>query len=185
MSLKPISPNHDHALFNQLVHDHSEKINRLVCKFFSNRHDREDIVQEILLRVYKNLHLLNAAKNPSGWIYRIGRNICIDITRRRKSRLIFSSPEAGDPNDFINRFPATGKTPEEEVIDAERYEKLIRAIEKLPQKWKPFIYQRFVLAMTLEEISTANQMPINTVKSRIHRGIAHLRRALNETSHFK
>ncbi|MFC0390351.1 sigma factor-like helix-turn-helix DNA-binding protein [Paenibacillus mendelii] len=56
----------------------------------------------------------------------------------------------------------------------------MRAIKQLPQKWKPFIYQRYI-QMSLEEISIANQIPLNTVKSRIHRAINHLQRVLRSS----
>jgi RNA polymerase sigma-70 factor (ECF subfamily) len=176
-----IGQNKDHNLFNQLFQDYSEKIYRLAGKFFPNRSDREEVVQETFLRIYNNLHLLDAAKNSSAWIYRIGTNICIDTIRRRKPRYILTSAGVGDPNEIIDREPAPVKTPEQHAIASELNERLMQAIDQLPHKWRPFIYQRYILEMTLEEISVANQMPINTVKSRIHRAIAHLQRVLDDS----
>ncbi|MFC0390352.1 sigma factor [Paenibacillus mendelii] len=67
----------DHNIFNVLFQNYSEKIYRLAGKFFANQTDREVAVQETFLRVYKNIHNFDRAKNTSAWIYRIGTNICI------------------------------------------------------------------------------------------------------------
>lgn len=171
----------DHQLFNVLYQNYSEKIYRLAGKFFTTTTDREDVVQETFMRIYRNIHQHDVSKNSSAWIYKIGTNICLDIIRRRKSRKYIDNVGLGDQKEIIDKEPCKMKTPEQIVVKTEDNERLMKAINQLPQKWKPFIYQRYILEMSLEEISIANQMPIGTVKSRIHRAINYLHRDLGNT----
>jgi RNA polymerase sigma-70 factor (ECF subfamily) len=167
----------DSSAFTTLMNQYKEKIYRLASKFFHNACDREDIVQETFLRVYANLHRVDTSKGFSSWIYRIGTNLCIDTIRRRAHYPITSSIKFQEEDvELQNLFLSNEKTPEECLEDKENSEKLRRLIELLPSKYKPFIYERYILEMSLEEIAVSNSMPINTVKSRLHRARAELQK---------
>lgn len=168
--------------FSVIVSEYKDKIYRLSGKFFKERSDREDIVQETFLKVYTNLERLDNSKNVSAWIYRIGTNICIDMIRKNKNRHTTSILVQGETDscDLLDLLPSNEKTPEEWLITDEVKRKIEKIIKDLPQKWKPFIYQQYVLEMSIEEMSIANDMPISTVKSRLHRARSYLQRRLHE-----
>lgn len=166
--------------FTSLVKEYNGKIYRLASKFFKEPVDREDIVQETFIRVYTSLNRLDSNKNVSSWIYRIGTNICIDTLRRRSVRQTATLLPMGDfdPCDLMDRYPSREGTPEEVAINNELRRLIERQLNDLPDKWKAIVYQYYILDMTLEEMSVSNNMPINTVKSRLYRARAYLKRNL-------
>lgn len=164
--------------FSFLVSEYKEKIYRLAGKFFKDRVDREEIVQETFLRVYISLNRLDKNRNVSAWIYRIGTNICIDTLRRRAVRQAVILQPVGEKgsSDLMDMFPSNSWTPEESVLNKELKLQIEEIMNELPPKWKPFIYQRYVLEMSLEEMSIANDMPVSTIKSRLYRARSYLKR---------
>lgn len=168
--------------FSLIMSEYRDKIYHLSGKFFKERSDREDIVQETFLKVYNNLERLDNSKNVSSWIYRIGTNACIDKYRKIKNRQTTSITVHGETDscDLLDLLPSKEKTPEEWVIADEVNRRIEKIIHDLPQKWKPFIYQQYVLEMSIEEISIANNMPVSTVKTRLHRARSYLQRRLHE-----
>lgn len=135
-------------------------------------------MQETFLRVYNSFSRLDNTKNVSAWIYRIGTNICIDTLRRKSVRQTATLLPIGeqDPCDLMDRLPTTEMTPEEVVLKSELESQIERLLYDLPSKWKPLIFQYYVLEMSLEEMSIANCMPVGTIKSRVYRARNYLQR---------
>jgi RNA polymerase sigma-70 factor (ECF subfamily) len=169
-------------LFATIVSEYKDKIYRLAGKFFKDRVDREDIVQETFLRVYTSLHRFDSSKNVNAFIYRIGTNICIDTLRRRTVRKTLTLMHSGenDSYDVMDTLPSKEDSPEEAAINNELKRRIERLINDLPPKWKPFIYQHYILEMTHEEMSIANDIPVSTIKSRLYRARAYLQRRMHE-----
>jgi len=167
---------HDHILFNQLVNDYSQMLYRLARKYHRDRLDQEDFVQEVFLRVFLNLNHLDVTNNFPGWIYRVGKNLCVDMIRSRNNRMKLTLSMAEDPDRIINQKASPAHTPEQQLLESERNEWLMGMINSLPYKWRSILYQRYILGMTMQEISHSHHIPVNTVKTRIHRALLHLRR---------
>lgn len=165
-------------LFTTLVTEYKDKIYRLAGRFFKERVDREDVVQETFLRVYSSLNRFDNTKNVSAWIYRIGTNICIDTLRRKSiRRTVTLLPNSeNDPIDVMDTFPNKDGGPEDIAVKNELRRMLEHIINDLPPKWKPLIYQYYILDMSLEELSKANGMPVSTIKSRLFRARSYLQR---------
>lgn len=163
--------------FTMLVSEYKDKIYRLTGRFFNNRLDREDVVQETFMRVYTNLSRFDSTKNVSAWIHRIGTNICIDTLRRKSTRrTAVLLPMRDQDFDLMDTLPSKEISPEDATINKELKVQIERFMDELPAKWKPFIYQHYILDMTLEELSIANDMPVSTVKSRLYRARSYLQK---------
>ncbi|RRJ54849.1 sigma-70 family RNA polymerase sigma factor [Paenibacillus oralis] len=166
--------------FAALFGDYKDKIYRLAGKFFKNRADREDIVQETFLRVYTNLHRFDNSKNAKAWIYRIGTNICIDTLRRRTVQQHISLTQLVESETYavMDTLQSKDDIPEDAALKNELIIKIERLLNELPSKWKPFIYQHYILEMTYEEMSIANNIPVSTIKSRMYRARTYLQRCM-------
>ncbi len=169
----------DQRAFAEIVDLYKDKLYHLAYRMTSNRQEAEDVVQETFLRVYKNLDRYDENQKFSTWIYRIATNLCID--RLRKRRAVYSLDAESTEHDGLDGYsmmPSDERTPETELILTET-QKLIRdAIQTLPVKYKSIMILRYLQDLSLQEISEVLDMPVTTVKTRVHRGREFLRKKL-------
>ncbi|MEW9702544.1 RNA polymerase sigma factor SigW [Paenibacillus sp. SI8] len=174
----------DRNAFAELVELYKDKIFHLAYRMLNNKQEAEDAVQETFLRVYSNLHRYDENQKFSTWIFRIGTNLCIDKLRRRKNTYSLDAemPD-GEGNDYYSMLPSHEETPEKQVIVSETQQLIRDAIETLPEKYKSVVILRYLHDMSLQEIGDVLQMPVTTVKTRVHRGREYLRKKLEQEEH--
>jgi len=73
--------------FNELYKQHFTTIYRMVSKFSVNRHEAEDIVQEVFVKLYLHYESGGEVQYPKTWLYKVASNICINTVGRRKQTL--------------------------------------------------------------------------------------------------
>jgi len=169
----------DQRAFAEIVELYKDKIFHLAYRMLSNRHEAEDVVQDTFLRVYKNLDRYDENQKFSTWIYRIGTNLCIDRLRKRKPTYSLDA-EMNDQEgvDGYSILPSDDRTPESELLLSETQQLIRQAIESLPAKYKTVMVLRYLQDLSLQEISDVLDMPVTTIKTRVHRGREYLRKKL-------
>ncbi|MBP1996822.1 RNA polymerase sigma factor SigW [Paenibacillus eucommiae] len=180
--LAKLARNGDRAAFTELVELYKDKIFHLAYRMLNNKQEAQDAVQETFLRVYMNLHRYDDKQKLSTWIFRIGTNHCIDLLRKRKNRTYSLDAEIpdGEGNDFYSMLQSYEPTPENQVIVSETQMQIRRAIDSLSEKYKTVVILRYLHDMSLQEISEILDMPVTTVKTRVHRGRAYLKLKLEQ-----
>ena len=170
----------DRRAFEELVNLYKDKIFHLSYRILGNVQEAEDIVQETFLRVFRNLHRYDENQKFSTWIYRIATNQCIDRIRKRKHNYSLDAEIMdGEGSDWYSMLPAYEETPESKLLVAETKQEIQKAIYALPAKYKTVIILRYLHDLSLQEISEVTEMPITTIKTRVHRGREYLRKYLN------
>jgi len=169
----------DTRAFAEIVDLYKDKIFHLAYRMLSNRHEAEDVVQDTFLRVYRNLDRYDETQKFSTWIYRIGTNLCIDRLRKRKPNYSLDA-EMNDQEgiDGYAMIPSDNRTPETYLLVSETQKMVHEAIESLPAKYKTVMVLRYLKDMSLQEISDVLDMPVTTIKTRVHRGREFLRKKL-------
>jgi RNA polymerase sigma-70 factor, ECF subfamily len=180
--LAKLARNGDRGAFAELVELYKDKIYHLAYRMLNNKHEAEDAVQETFLRVYTNLHRYDEQQKFSTWIFRIGTNHCIDRLRKRKHSAYSLDAEMpdGEGNDYYSMLPGNEDTPEKQIILSETQLQIRKAIDALPEKYKSVVILRYLQDMSLQEISDVLDMPVTTVKTRVHRGREYLRKRLEQ-----
>ncbi|WP_126424831.1 sigma-70 family RNA polymerase sigma factor [Brevibacillus marinus] len=148
----------DREAFAELVEIYKDKIFQLAYRMTGSRQEAEDIAQETFL--------------PA-------TNLCID--RKRKKRPDFSLDEQVDGAeglDWYSRLSAKDMTPEESVMTRELQDTVQGALLQLSPKYRSIMILRYIEDLTLQEISAVLELPITTIKTRIHRGREALRKKL-------
>jgi len=175
----------DQGAFAELVDLYKDKIFHLGYRMLSNRHEAEDIVQETFLRVYKNFNRYDEKQKFSTWIYRIATNLCIDRLRKRKPNYYLDAGMNDQEGvDGYALIPGDERTPESEYLLSETQATIHQAIEGLPAKYKSVIVLRYLQDLSLQEIGDVLDMPVTTVKTRVHRGREFLRKKLENKAVF-
>jgi RNA polymerase sigma-70 factor (ECF subfamily) len=136
-----------------------------------NHEDAQDLVQEVLLRVRRGLATYQPG-SMEGWLSRITTNAFLDETRRRKRRPLEVVP------DLPERSLGVDADPDAVLAQARLPEDVQAALLALPPDFRAAVVLCDVVGMDYAEIAKALAIPPGTVRSRIHRGRAQLRRAL-------
>jgi len=177
--LAKLSQNGDRRAFAELVDLYKDKIYHLGFRMLGNTQEAEDVVQETFLRVYANLQAYDVTQKFSTWIFRIATNLCIDRLRKRRATYSLDAdmPDS-EGTDWYSMLPGNEETPEKRLILSETQEQVRKAIEALPEKYKAVIVLRYLHDFSMKEIGEVLDMPISTVKTRVHRGREYLRKKL-------
>ena len=171
-----LSKNGDQSAFGEIVEMYRDKIFNMASRILKGSMESDDVVQETFIRFYLNIYRFDESKPLSAWLYRIGKNVCLDILRKRRTHLPLDEPQDEDGLRRHELIPCQYPTPEEAALQSESRTLVAEMIESLPQKFKPLFVGQYVHGMTLEEISRAVNLPVNTVKSRMSRGRSFLKR---------
>lgn len=165
------------AFYGHIVFRYEDKLDRYIRRLgISNEEDRKDVLQNIFIKVYKNLQGFDTSLSFSSWIYRIAHNEAISWYRKAHVR-----PEGHqvDEGDEIISLTSTGEESAEKKFDAKIHAKeLNRALRKIPEKYRDPLILRFFEHKEYEEISDILQMPPGTVGTLIHRGKQELKKQL-------
>jgi len=183
--LAQLARNGDRIAFRQLVDHYQNKIYHLAYRMLGNTHEAEDVVQETFLRVYKNLVRYDPAQKFSTWIYRIGTNLCIDILRKRKRKRSISldanlfDSESSDGYDFMQTDEA--EQPENLLVLSETRRQVREALDMMPEQYKSIMILRYLHDLSLQEIGEVLDLPVTTIKTRLHRGREFLRNKIEHS----
>jgi RNA polymerase sigma-70 factor (ECF subfamily) len=169
----------DQNAFGEIVEIYKDKVFQLAYRMLGNRHEAEDIAQEAFIRAYVNIQSYNINLKFSTWLYRIATNLCIDRIRKKKPDYYLDAEVAGtDGLTMYSQIPSKTSLPEDDVESLELQDTIQRAISKLPEKYRSVIVLKYIEELSLNEISEILDMPLGTVKTRIHRGRETLRKQL-------
>jgi RNA polymerase sigma-70 factor (ECF subfamily) len=161
----------DQEAFEGIVDLFKDKIYRHCFRMVGNGHEAEDLAQETFLKAYRNIDKYNNDFKFSTWIFRIATNLCIDRLRKKKPDYYLDAEVPGTEGaNMYSQLAVEDPLPEEVVTENERRNELQQEIMKLPEKYRTAIVLKYVEDLSLEEISQIMDIPVPTVKTRIHRG---------------
>ncbi|SHF73137.1 RNA polymerase sigma factor SigW [Ornithinibacillus halophilus] len=167
------------AAFEDVVLYYQDKIYHHCFRMLGNAHEAEDIAQEAFIRAYVNIHSYDDRRKFSTWLYRIATNLTIDRLRKRKPDYYLDAEVKGTEGlDMYSQLASTDRLPDEEVQGMEIQNFIQQEILKLPAKYRSIIMLRYLEEFSLQEISEILDIPLGTVKTRIHRGREALRKKL-------
>lgn len=155
-----------------MARDHGRFLYTVAYRLTGNDADASDLVQEVLLRVRRGLETYQPG-SLEGWLSRITTNAFLDEVRRRKRRPTVALPD--DPDRVI---AGTGPEPDEALAAANLPDHIQDALRALPEDFRIAVVLCDVVGLPYEEIAASTGVPVGTVRSRIHRGRAQLRKAL-------
>lgn len=170
----------DQNAYADIVNLYQNKLYQLCYRMLGNKQEAEDITQEAFVRAYINLHSYDQKRKFSTWLYRIATNLCIDRIRKKKPDYYLDAEVAGtDGLDMYSQIASEERLPEDVVEQMELQERIQYEISRLPDKYRSVIVLKYIEELSLQEISEILEMPLGTVKTRIHRGREALRKQLN------
>jgi RNA polymerase sigma-70 factor (ECF subfamily) len=164
----------DQVAYRQLLEKYRRQVLGLVWRMVSNRDEAEDLAQEAFVRAFRSLHTFDVTRSFPAWLFRITTNLCVDHYRRKKLDTVSLVIES-DGEERTRELESPESAPDEEYADKSESERLDRMVKALPAAYRIVILLRHQSDMSYEEIAEALNLPIGTVKARIHRAHKMLR----------
>ncbi|MEE9160471.1 MAG: RNA polymerase sigma factor RpoE [Gammaproteobacteria bacterium] len=160
----------DKKAFDLLVLKYQQRIINLVSRFVYNPSDAQDIAQEAFIKAYRALPNFRGESAFYTWMYRIAVNTAKNHLAVKSRRPLESAQDIDDVEQIEgNSTLRHQETPEHLLLRDEIQETILKSIEALPEDLKAAITLREVEGLSYEDISSAMDCPIGTVRSRIFR----------------
>lgn len=159
----------DNSAFAVLVQAHQAMVFTIGWHYLQDRALAEDMAQEVFLELYQRLNQIESAAHLTNWLRRVTVHRCIDQGRRRKVR-----PEA--PLEEQPEPVANGHSRDHFALG-----RLARGLAMLDEKQRMIVILRYQEELGPAEIAELTNMPVNTVKSTLHRSLAELRKKLTRS----
>jgi RNA polymerase sigma-70 factor (ECF subfamily) len=164
----------DTAAFGQLVSRHQDRLFNSLVHITGSREEAEDVVQDTLIQAFTRLGRFERRASFYTWVYRIAFNLWISRRRRRRPVL---SVEVG--RELAGQEPvATMDTPLQRLEREERVELIRQALSALAEESRTILVLREIDGCCYETIADMLDVPVGTVRSRLHRARLQLKRNL-------
>lgn len=158
--------------WEQVASDYGRTIYNFAYRLTGNPDDASDLAQEVLIRVRRGLKTYQPG-SFEGWLWRITRNAFLDEVRKRQRR-----PTVPLPEGERNVLPVSPGA-DEALAAAGLPDEVQEALMNLPYEFREAVVLCDVVGLTYQEIADAIEVPVGTVRSRIHRGRLMLRKVLS------
>jgi RNA polymerase sigma-70 factor (ECF subfamily) len=169
----------DEGAFRRLVEKYQRAVYNIAWRMVRNEEDAWDLVQEIFLRVYRGLASYDQKRPFSTWLYRVASNLCIDHLRRRRLQTVSIHPrEEGRERSEDLALADPGPLPDRLHEIHRLAERVDALLERLSPMYRVILHLRYREQLSYEELAEVLEIPLGTVKARLHRAHETLRRLL-------
>jgi RNA polymerase sigma-70 factor, ECF subfamily len=156
----------DPSAFEEIVRAHESRVYAVAYRMVGNSEDARDVSQEVFINAFRALPRFRVEAPLSVWFYRSTVNSSINLLRRRKPVTSIDDAEYGLADD--------NRSPDDLALAADTADAVHEALEILSEEFRAVIVLRDLEDLDYAEVATALDIPIGTVRSRLHRARAQL-----------
>jgi RNA polymerase sigma-70 factor, ECF subfamily len=175
--------------FETLVKRHEVRILNLIHRFIGDRHQAEDVAQEVFLRVWQAAQTYKPKAKFTTWIYRIAANLCLDNLKsaHHKQKFVHRDDEGKSPGEDSDHvfFSAGSPSPEDLLLAAEENRHIFAALRSLPDNQRMAVILCKFDGLTYEDVGKVLGCSISAVESLLVRAKKSLREILSAPSGFR
>ena len=169
----------DTAAFGVLVHRHQDRLYNSVYRMVGNAEDAYDVVQEAFLNAYQSLESFKGDSLFFTWLYRIAVNTAISLKRKQRAVVSIDTARNGaqgiEPPD-----PSDLSRPGHAMEQAEQQRRIQAALSRLSPEHRAVLVMKDMEGQKYENMAEVLQVPIGTIRSRLHRARLELRELLEK-----
>jgi RNA polymerase sigma-70 factor (ECF subfamily) len=159
-----------------LMERYQHRLYRYLLRLVHQPDAAEDLFQQTWVRVMERIASYNPELKFDGWLFALAHNLAVDYLRRYRPESLDEPLPSGDLRAEV--IAGSARSALEQLLERERAGGLAEAVAELPFSFREVLTLRFEEEMQLEEIAGVLALPLGTVKTRLHRGLKHLRRTL-------
>ncbi|MHB0957954.1 MAG: RNA polymerase sigma factor [Pirellulaceae bacterium] len=164
------------AAFGELVHKYQGRLFNTILHVVGSREEAEDVAQEAFVQAFVKLDSFRGRSAFYTWLYRIAFNLAVSHRRRRRTEIsmdLHRERTGEEPEE-------AGQGPSELVLRQEQVRQVRRAIDALNAEHRAILVLREMEGCGYETIADILDLPVGTVRSRLHRARLQLREQLKE-----
>lgn len=170
--------NGDKAAFAKLVSRYQRELYHFLVRFLGNRASAEDIFQETFLQVHQSAEQFDPQRRFRPWLFTIAANKARDLIRsqaRRPTNPLQASISPGDDEsgEFIDLMQSTSELPSEPMEKRELQKLVHDTVTSMPEHLREILLLSYFHQFPYKQISEILDIPLGTVKSRLHAAVAH------------
>jgi RNA polymerase sigma-70 factor (ECF subfamily) len=163
------------TIFNNQVMPATDKMYRYALSILRNRDVAHDVVQDCLVKIWRNRQKLPEIKSIDSWVMRITRNQCYDWVK--VNRFSLDSDREIERDDIVQHEPVGT---DQKILVHDQQNWLDKVVESLPQKQKEVYHLREVEEMNYQEIAEILSLSLGEVKITLHRSRAKIRETIKK-----
>ena len=166
--------------WEKLVKRYESRVLNQGLRLMGNPSDAMDLLQEVFLGVYRNLHRFRGDAKFSSWLFRIAHNKAIDLSRRKRL-LAGTPPNAEGEADPLEGLPADRQQePEISLMHSELNQRIVERLSQLPLAQRLVVELKVFQSMTFEEIADMQDISENTAKTRFYAALKKLKQTTED-----
>jgi RNA polymerase sigma-70 factor (ECF subfamily) len=168
----------DRAAFEQLVQRYQRELFHFLVRFLGDRAAADDVFQETFLQVHQSADQFDPTRRFRPWLFTIAANKARDLIRsqaRRPTNPLQASINPGDDEsgEFMDLMQSTQAFPDEPLQREELQQMVQRTVMSMPEHLREILLLSYFHQFPYKQISDILQIPLGTVKSRLHAAVAH------------
>jgi RNA polymerase sigma-70 factor (ECF subfamily) len=168
----------DKAAFSRLVGRYQRELYHFLVRFLGNRASAEDVFQETFLQVHQSAEQFDPQRRFRPWLFTIAANKARDLIRsqaRRPTNPLQASISPGDDEsgEFIDLMQNTSESPGEPMEKRELQQLVHDTVTSMPEHLREILLLSYFHQFPYKQISEILDIPLGTVKSRLHAAVAH------------
>ena len=169
--------------WEKLVRRYESKIFNQGLRLMGNNSDAMDLVQEVFLGVYRNLHRFRGDSKFSSWIFRIAYNKAVDMNRYNNIMASRTYRNGEEELDILENIPGRSNLEGEKILsDYQANKKVVSMLAALPLKQRLIVELKMFQSLTFEDIAEIHDISVNTAKTRFYSAIKKLK-DVSESEH--
>jgi RNA polymerase sigma factor (sigma-70 family) len=166
-------------LISQALERDEPKLRSFIRKHVADTSEAEDILQDVFYELIETYRMMKPVEHVTAWLYRVARNRMIDLFRRKKPSSLNNPVSAEEDGDTLeDLLPSADAGPEAAYARSLLLDALEEAIEELPEAQRQVFIAHEMLGQSFKEISAETGLSVNTLLSRKHYAVLHLRQRL-------
>lgn len=163
--------------FELLVRKYQDRLYNTLVHVTGSTHEAEEVAQDAMLQAYSKLDTFRGNSAFYTWLYRIAFNLSVSRNRKKRPRVSLDQIQANAGVDPLD----SAETPDATIERTERAQQVHNALNQLSEEFRTILVLREMEDCDYETISEMLEIPIGTVRSRLHRGRTMLRDYLRES----
>jgi RNA polymerase sigma factor (sigma-70 family) len=166
-------------LISQAVERDQPRLRSFIRKHVADTGEAEDVLQDVFYELLEAYRLMKPVEHVTAWLFRVARNRMTDLFRRKKPTSL-SNPVSveGDGDTLEDLLPSADAGPEAVYARSLLLDALEDALEELPQAQREVFVAHELMGQSFKEMSAETGLSVNTLLSRKHYAVTHLRQRL-------
>jgi RNA polymerase sigma-70 factor (ECF subfamily) len=166
----------DSGAFQELMDRYKNDLLHFLTRFVGSRAAAEDVFQDSFLQIHISAETFDPSRRFKPWLFTIAANKGRDWHRKHSKRTVLSlSAEVGGEGDgtrFIDLMESDQEQPDANLLDSEQKETIRDVVDQLPSHLREILLLSYFQQMSYTQIADSLQIPLGTVKSRLHSAVA-------------